>query len=83
MLSMQASSALSAPSVHPLVTASFADDTVRNPFPAKEKHTLYEIAASYQRPTATYAKDGWLCHQCREWVWNVDLVSPRHQISQR
>lgn len=49
-----------------------------DPFEDDVAHDLDDIADYYQRPL--YKHDAWHCHQCREWVWTVDLVSLSAQI---
>ncbi len=41
--------------------------------PEDEKLNLTKVAEHYQNQTDA-RRDAWFCHQCRAWVWTVDLV---------
>ncbi|EIW67468.1 hypothetical protein TREMEDRAFT_40234, partial [Tremella mesenterica DSM 1558] len=47
---------------------------LRNPFVEGEKHPLAEKAFHYQHSSNKRVKDQWWCHQCREWIWAVDII---------
>jgi hypothetical protein len=41
--------------------------------PKEKMSGTAEVAESYQYPTDN-GRDGWFCHECRDWVWTVDIV---------
>ncbi len=45
---------------------------VKDPFEDDEEPDLQDIAGFYQKGTTR--NDRWLCHQCHEWIWNVEIV---------
>ena len=52
-------------------TAQLTHNAVKSP--SYQESTTEHLASHYQRQSHK-GGDAWSCHQCREWIWTIDMV---------